>query len=157
MGEDASCQPEQPYFYPDPHDRRRELSSYLTLVITINKEFPLLLFILVYDGLFMCGVYDSLLICGVLHMHVCVHVYICMCMYKCIHVCVYTSVYLRVCMCTHACVFVCVRVHVCILDVHVHLRVCVCVCVCVCLRRCSSGIIFSMFFVCFLPKDFICF
>jgi len=53
------------------------------------------------------------------------YVFMCMCVYVCVHVCM--------CVCMCACVFVCLCVCVCVC---VCVRVCMCVCACVCVRVC---------------------
>ena len=56
----------------------------------------------------------------------------CVCVYSCIHVCVYL-----VCVCSCVCVCVCVYIHVCVCRLCVCTHVCVCMHVCV--HVCSGG------------------
>ena len=59
------------------------------------------------------------------------HVYVCICVYIyvyiCVCMCVYVCMYVCVCTCVYVCLYICVGVCVCI-----YLCVCLCVCICVC-------------------------
>ena len=52
--------------------------------------------------------------------------YVCVCMYACMHV------YMHVCVCVCVCVYVCVCMCMC---VYVYVYVCVCMCTCTCLTK----------------------
>jgi hypothetical protein len=66
-------------------------------------------------------------------MYVCVHVFLCVCVYVSMSmcVCIFPCVYVCVCMC------VCLRVYVCMcVCMYVCMYVCICVCVCMCICMC---------------------
>jgi len=74
----------------------------------------------------------SMHVCMCVYMYVCVHVVTArensgiVCVYVCMHACVCMYIYIYICVCVHmyVCMYVCAHIHV-----SVHMCVCVCMCI----------------------------